>query len=120
MKLIDVWRSSPECCYKSVEEYSVFVPLPFEPGDLVKVTSPFWPTYYGVISHKWERRNTEFQGMIMSIDVYDDRGHRFDYTDDTDILSLEYCLEEELPASQKILKQISDVRRGKMDFYKLS
>lgn len=119
MKLINVWRSSPECCYKSVEEYSVFVPLPFEPGDLVKVTSPFWPTYYGVISHKWERRKPEFQGMLMSIDVYDDRSHRFDYTDDTDILSLEYCLEEELSASQKILKQISDVRRGKMDFYRI-
>ena len=83
------------------------------------MTSPFWPTYYGVISHKWERRKPEFQGMLMSIDVYDDRSRRFDYTDDTDILSLEYCLEEELPKGQRILKQISDVRKGKMDFFAL-
>lgn len=42
-----------------------------------------------------------------------------DYTDDTDILGLECCREEELPESEKVLKLIRDVRCGKLDFIAL-
>lgn len=119
LRLIDTWRCSPQPLYKTIDEYTVFVPLPFAPGDIVKVSSPFYPAYYGVIPRKWERRETGFQSMEMSVDVYDEKCNEFDFTDDTDILDLEYCPDEELPEGQKILECIRDARTGKIDFFTL-
>lgn len=119
LRLIDTWSCSHQELYTTIDEYTVFVPLPFVPGDIVKVGSPFYSTYYGVIPRKWERRKTEFQSMGISVDVYDEKCNEFDFTDDTDILDLEYCSDEELPQEQKILECIRDVRTGKMDFFTL-
>lgn len=96
----------------------MFLPLPFQPGDIVKVESPFWGTYYGVFAHKWEKREYSWGiNMMVSLDIWDDNIKEFDFTDDTDILGLSYCPDEELPESQKVLKAIRDVRKGNMDFY---
>lgn len=118
MRLVDIWRYPPVVNDTELEEYNVFVPLPFEVGDIVKVHSPLWADYYGVISHNRSYR-TSLLTMMTSIDVYDEKSGKFDYTDDTDILEMEFCTEEELPEDQKVLKVIRDIRKGDMDFYTL-
>ena len=118
MRLVDIWRYPPVTRDTELEEYNVFVPLPFEVGDIVKVHSSLWADYYGVISHNRSYR-TSLLTMLTSIDVYDEKSGKFDYTDDTDILEMEFCTEEELPEDQKVLKVIRDIRKGDMDFYTL-
>ena len=58
-------------------------------------------------------------GMVTSIDTFDAGTKSFDYTDDTDILAMVNCPDEEIPENQKVLKALRDIRKGKMDFYNL-
>ena len=75
---------------------------------------------YGVFSHEWKPPiNRMFTSLEVSLDVYDERQKTFDYTDDTWILNLTYCKEDELPKEQDALRLIRDVRKGKMDFYNI-
>ena len=55
----------------------------------------------------------------MSLDMYDSAEKRFWYTDDTSILKMEYCTDEELPENESVLKALSEVRKGEMDFFVL-
>ena len=63
------------------------------------------------------RRKCFIFNMQISLDQYEPSDKTFWYTDDTDILELSFCMEEELPEKDKKLKFISDVRKGKMDFF---
>lgn len=123
MKLVQVYGAETrmrngEDSFCLADEFGMFLPLPFKPGDIVKVECPFWKTYYGVFSHEWEKKELLWcNDMIVSLDIWDNERKVFDYTDDSDILGLSYCSDEELPESQKVLKAIRDVRKGKMDFY---
>jgi uncharacterized protein YutE (UPF0331/DUF86 family) len=104
--------------YGLISDYSIYVPLPFAPGDIVKYDSLLCETQYGVFSHEWEPPiNRMFTSLEVSVDVYDERQKTFDYTDDTWILSLTYCTDDELPKGQDALRLIREVRKGKMDFY---
>lgn len=101
-----------------IDDYEMFLPLPFKPGDIVKVEWPFGKTYYGVFSYEWKKREVLWtNNMMVSLNIWDDEKKAFDYTDGSDILGLSYCSDEELPESQKVLKAIRDVRKGKTDFY---
>lgn len=105
-----------------INEYLAFVPLPFKKGDIVKVESLTCPTYYGVVSHDWERpEDTDRISMWISLEMYIRKRKDFDYTDgDGDcVLGYSFCSYEELPEDEKMLKLISDVRKGELDFYDL-
>lgn len=108
-----------EVCY-------MHVPLPFKKGDLIKVYNPFYPTRYGVRSHDsiTKEENIHFindcgdgSDMITSIDVYNEEfTHKFDYTDDTPILDMQLCKEEDLPENEYMLMDIRNARLGKLDW----
>ena len=58
--------------------------------------------------------------MTMYMDVYDTRRKKYDFTDDTEILSLTYCELEEIPEDErKKLEVLSRVRKGYFDFHAL-
>ena len=61
------------------------------------------------------KRTTE--SFTMSLDMYDQDTKKFWFTDDTCILDLEYCSDEELPEKENVLKGLSDIRYGKVDFF---
>ena len=103
-------------------DWSMFIPLPFKNGDIVKVADPFRDTYYGVFVGEWKRPDKRDQlSMTIGIDVYiaENGKDQFDCTDDTEILCLEYCKDEELPRNQNVLKLLRDVRKGKKDILSL-
>lgn len=103
-------------------DYLAFIPLPFRKGDIVKVESLYSPTYYGVVSCDWERpEDPDRIIMWISLEVYIKERNVFDYTDGTGdcVLGYSFCSYEELPEDERMLKLISDVRKGEMDFYLL-
>lgn len=51
-----------------------------------------------------------FTSLEVSLDVYDERQKTFDYTDDTWILNLAYCKDDELPKGQDALRHEGGVR----------
>lgn len=53
----------------------------------------------------------------MSLDTYYAKEKLFEITDDTPVLELSKCRDDELPEDQRILKVISAVRKGELDFY---
>ena len=90
----------------------------FKQGDIVKVESPFHKTLYGIFSHEWrEPKRKGWGSFVMSLDIYDSDTKKFWYTDDTSILEMEYCPEEELPKEESVLKGLSKVRKGDLDFF---
>lgn len=100
------------------DEYSLYIPLPFEPGDIVKCVSPFYEVYFGVFSRKWEKpAHSNLFSMMTSLDVYIKEDDDFDFTDDTWILDMEFSSKEELPEKEKALILISEVRKNRLDFY---
>ena len=100
------------------DDYAMFIPAPFKVGDIVKVESPFYKTAYGVFPYEWKRpERKDWYSFEMSLDMYDNTSKTFWSTDDTNILEIEYCSDEELPEDEKILKGISEIRKGKMDFF---
>lgn len=102
-----------------ITDYIFYMPLPFREGDIVKVESPFHETFYGVFPKDWEKpERSSFLRMQVSLDQYDAKDKSFWYTDDTEILELSLCTEG-LPEKEKVLKTISDVRKGKLDFFNL-
>lgn len=108
-----------ETCY-------MHVPLPFKKGDLIKVYNPFYPTQYGVRSYDsiTKDKNIHFindsgdgSDMITSIDVYNERYiHKFHYTDDTPILDMQLCKEEDLPEGEKMLLDMREVILGELNW----
>lgn len=105
-----------------VYDYLVYVPLPFEMGDIVRVDFPHMAVHYGVFSCEWEKPEiTQRIRMWVSLDIY--KGGDFDYTDNCPyydwILGFSHCSDEELPESEQTLKLIRAVRKGEMDFYML-
>lgn len=105
-----------------ISVYKVYVPLPFKKGDIVKVEYPYRLPYYGVISRDWEKPEAKGHiSMWVSLDTYDEGRDTFDFTDGTGdcILNYTFCPEEELPEGQKVLVLVSDVRKGRLDYYQL-
>lgn len=86
----------------------------------MKYGSLLYEAHYGVFSHEWKQPiNRMFTSLEVSLDVYDEKQKTFDYTDDTWILGLTYCTDDELPKGQDALRLIREVRKGKMDFYEI-
>ena len=120
MRLIDAYRK----CYedtshvRNIEDYRCYIPLPFKAGDIVKCESPYHETYYGVFPYDWkEPENSYATSLYVSLDTYYAKEKLFEITDDTPILELAKCKDDELPEDQRILKVISAVRKGELDFY---
>lgn len=106
----------------SLDEFDMYIPLPFKAGDIVKEVS-FYRTVYGVFPKDWEYNEENKYRVTDYITTID--GGEIDeisnavrvYWDDTIYVPrLEYCSESELPKKHNILKYISDVRRGKYDW----
>ena len=55
--------------------------------------------------------------MYVSLDTYYAKEKCFEISDDTPVLELSKCTDDELPEDQRILKVISAVRKGELDFY---
>lgn len=105
-------------------DYLVYVPLPFEEGDIVRVDFPHMAVHYGVFSCEWKKPEVPQQiRMWVSLDIYREEDRDFDYTDNCPyydwILGFSRCPDEELPKSEQTLKLIRAVRKGKLDFYML-
>lgn len=115
---LETRQSQEDENYGLVSDYSIYVPLPFVSGDIVKYDSLFCENQYGVFSHEWEKpEDKSWTSLEVSLDIYDEKQKTFDYTDDTWILNLTYCTDDELPKGQDALRLIREVRKGKMDFY---
>ena len=120
MRLIDVYRRCHEdnCPVNSIDAYRCYIPLPFQAGDIVKCESPYHETYYGVFPYDWkEPENRYGTSLYISLDTYYAKEKLFEITDDTPVLELSRCRADELPEDQRILKVISAVRKGELDFY---
>lgn len=106
--------------WDELENASFFLNLPFKAGDIVKVESLCNPTYYGVFTGRWDKPS--YPGtieMTCSLDVYASGSDMFDYTDNTPILGMTLCKEEELPEEEAPLKLLSQVYTGEMDICSL-
>lgn len=132
LRLVMLWEKTSRrlddeegCCDLASDCY-VHVPLPFQPGDLVKSVSPFYGrSYYGVFAipqkPKTEDRRlrdgyADVGDMAVSIDVYVPELKKYAYTDDTAVLSLVFCETEDLPEKEReALVKLSRIRKGEID-----
>lgn len=120
MRLIDAYRRGHEdnCPVNGMDAYRCYIPLPFKAGDIVKCVSPYHETYYGVFPYDWKNPKNRYGiSMYVSLDTYYAKEKLFEITDDTPVLELSKCRDDELPEDQRILKVISAVRKGELDFY---
>ena len=120
MRLIDVYRKCHEdnCLVNGMDAYRCYIPVPFKAGDIVKCVSSYHETYYGVFPYDWEEPKNKYGiSMYASLDTYYAKEKLFEITDDTLVLELSKCKHDELPEDQRILKVISAVRKGELDFY---
>lgn len=120
MRLIDVYRKCHEdpSPVNGMDAYRCYIPVPFKAGDIVKCKSPYHETYYGVFPYDWEEPKNKYGiSMYASLDTYYAKEKLFEITDDTLVLELSKCKDDELPEDQRILKVISAVRKGELDFY---
>ena len=120
MRLIDVYRKCHEDTspVNGMDAYRCYIPVPFKAGDIVKCKSPYHETYYGVFPYDWEEPKNKYGiSMYASLDTYYAKEKLFEIADDTLVLELSKCKDDELPEDQRILKVISAVRKGELDFY---
>lgn len=120
MRLIDVYRKCHEdnCLVNGMDAYRCYIPVPFKAGDIVKCVSPYHETYYGVFPYDWEEPKNKYGiSMYASLDTYYAKEKLFEITDETPVLELSKCEDDELPEDQRILKVISAIRKGNLDFY---
>ena len=120
MRLIDVYRRCHEDNrpVNGMDAYRCYIPLPFKAGDIVKCESPYHETYYGVFPYDWEEPENRYGiAMYVSLDTYYAKEKLFEITDETPVLELSKCRDDELPEEQRTLKVISAVRKGNLDFY---
>lgn len=120
MRLIDVYRKCHEdnCLVNGMDAYRCYIPVPFKAGDIVKCVSPYHETYYGVFPYDWKEPENRYGiTMYVSLDTYYAKEKLFEITDETPVLELSKCRDDELPEEQRILKVISAVRKGELDFY---
>lgn len=102
--------------WDELENASFFLELPFKAGDIVKVETLCNSTYYGVFTGRWKKNPyPKFIEMTCSLDVYIPDRDLFDYTDDTPVLGMTLCKEEELPKREAPLRLLSQVYTGDMD-----
>lgn len=100
--------------------YSFYLPLPFKAGDIVRYTSPFHKTYYGVFPCSWEKPRDKYGfSLYISLDTYCSEDKWFDVAYDVPVLELSRCGETELPEDQRILRVISAARKKEIDFYSI-
>lgn len=102
--------------WDELENASFFLELPFKAGDIIKVKSLCNPTYYGVFTGRWKR--SSYPGaieMICSLDIYNSDRDLFGYTDNTPILGMSLCKEEDLPEEDVPLKLLRQVYTGELD-----
>ncbi len=100
--------------------YSFYLPLPFKAGDIVRYTSPFHKTYYGVFPCSWEKPRDKYGfSLYISLDTYCSEDKWFDVAYDVPVLELSRCGEAELPEDQRILRVISAARKKEIDFYSI-
>lgn len=130
LRLVDLWEGhSREIVidgkfYPALNKpkYPVYVPLPFKKGDIVKAESLFSLPFYGVVPCGWEKppagRQTQ---MWMPLEYYDIGSGDFEIRDGGGygLLRYSFCPDEDLPEDELMLKLVSAVRKGKMDFTKL-
>ena len=108
-----------------LDEYYMFIPLPFKCGDIVKEVS-IHGVRYGVFPKDWEYTE-ERKGMVTDYYTVLDSGEidresnnvSVYWLDSVYIPHLQYCSEDELPDKYSILKYISDVRLGECDMISL-
>lgn len=120
MRLIDVYRKCHEdnCLVNGMDAYRCYIPVPFKAGDIVKCVSPYHETYYGVFPYDWKEPENRYGiTMYVSLDTYYAKEKLFEITDETPVLELSKCRDDELPEEQRTLKVISAVRKGNLDFY---
>lgn len=120
MRLIDAYRRcyNDSCAVSGLDAYYCYIPLPFKAGDIVKCESPYHKTYYGVFPYDWkEPENRYGTSLYVSLDTYYEKEKLFEINDDTPVLELSKCRDDELPEDQRMLKVISAVRKGELDFY---
>ena len=68
--------------------------------------------------YDWEEPENRYGiAMYVSLDTYYAKEKLFEITDETPVLELSKCRDDELPENQRILKVISAVRKGELDFY---
>lgn len=120
MRLIDVYRRCHEDnrLVNGMDAYRCYIPVPFKAGDIVKCVSPYHETYYGVFPYDWKEPENRYGiTMYVSLDTYYAKEKLFEITDETPVLELSKCRDDELPEEQRTLKVISAVRKGNLDFY---
>lgn len=100
--------------------YSFYLPLPFKAGDIVRYTSPFHKTYYGVFPCSWEKPLNKYgSSLTISLDTYCAEDKWFDIAYDVPVLELSRCSADELPEDQRILRVIGAARKNEIDFYSI-
>lgn len=101
---------------------TVFIPLPFKKGDIIKVESSRRLPYYGVMCCDWQPTRQDREAyMWLPLETYDAECRDFDYMDGgcCDVLRGAVCPEEELPEKEQMLKKISAVYKGEMGWFEL-
>lgn len=101
--------------------YQFYLPVPFKPGDLVKSDAFNQESLYGVIYEEYDSPIARVDPHLYCwVDIYDTWRDIYDFTDDTDMLTLSYCDIGEVPEKiRKKLDILSKVRKGKEDVYSL-
>lgn len=129
MRMVNVSIDYDKCFaereeFALVDDYLVYVPLPFEKGDIVRVDFPQTEVHYGVFSSDWKKPDDPGRiHMWAPLEMYIEARNDFDYTDNCPyydwVLGFSRCPDEELPEDEYVLKLIRAVRKGDMDFYTL-
>ena len=97
---------------KKLGDFRVYVSSPFEPGEIVKVESPFYKTIYGVLPYD----HTEPVGrndvtFYLKLYTYEERTKQVDFRDSGNLLHMVHCPKSELPEEQMPLRYLQSIGR---------
>lgn len=96
--------------FKNLSKHFEDIPLPFKDGDIVVGFNPVEGDYFGVFSY------TDCETRL---DTYDNRDKKFSSIMNPVYTELSLCDETEFPEELKVLRLVSEVRKGEIDFCNL-
>lgn len=105
LRLIDLWRRTNTG--RKLKGFEIYVPSPFQSGELIKMESPFYETFYGLLPYRQKKpEKREEVTFYQQIYVYERRIGQIDFRVYANLLSMGRCTKETLPGDQKPLRYL--------------
>lgn len=98
--------------------YFFYIGIPFHIGDIVKNEDYLNELRYGVLhAEHLKHKNPDLNCFFKCIDYFDSENKMYDFVEDINLLTMEYCTVEEIPEDKRYyLKLLSKIRKREVIF----